>query len=221
MISTWFTARILSPTWRRPQRSAGEPGNTKYFNSLFVPQSCNRSSALLCNLTPPPSPSLNPSPLTEVKGCLTWDNSANSRAGSADAGDDDEAKSFILQPGDGDIIRISRRHPWNLVGISVGLLRLSPPHCEGHLPPLCGLAHHAHHHVVTRTQHRLAVHGDYLVTGEQPAVQVRRSPRYYVADGDLIGRLVKMTQLTVLTRPLPEIPPPSRPLSGSRSLTRV
>ena len=28
-MSTWFTARIRSPTWRRPQRSAGDPEENK------------------------------------------------------------------------------------------------------------------------------------------------------------------------------------------------
>ena len=37
LISTWFTARILSPTCSLPQRSAGEPEKTKYVSKCLFP----------------------------------------------------------------------------------------------------------------------------------------------------------------------------------------
>ena len=38
---------------------------------------------------------------------LTWDDSADGRASSAHAGDDDEAKAFVLQPGDADVVGVA------------------------------------------------------------------------------------------------------------------
>ena len=136
-----------------------------------------------CNLTPPCF-----TELSRGRG-LTWDNSADGGACPADAGDDDEAKSLVLQPGDGHVVRIAGGHPRHLAGLPVALLWLSPPDSERHLAPLSGVAHHPHHHVMAGAQDGLPVHPDDLVAREQPAVQVSRSPRYNVPYGDLVGIL--------------------------------
>ena len=41
LISTWFTARILSPTWSLPHLSAGEPGQRKCDKQMLVPSRLN------------------------------------------------------------------------------------------------------------------------------------------------------------------------------------
>ena len=38
---------------------------------------------------------------------LTWDDSSDGRASSAHAGDDDEAKAFVLQPRDAHVVWVA------------------------------------------------------------------------------------------------------------------
>ena len=137
-----------------------------------------------CNLTPPCF-----TELSRGRG-LTWDDSADGGARPADAGDDDEAESLVLQPGDGHVVRIAGGHPRHLAGLPVALLWLSPPDSERHLAPLSGVAHHPHHHVVAGANHAPPVHRNDLVTGEESAVQVGGAARYDVSDGDLVRKLV-------------------------------
>ncbi len=65
------------------------------------------------------------------------------------------------------------------------MLVYSSPHCEGH-PAIAGRGpHQPDDLVVGRVQNLLAVDGDDLVAGEQPAVDVGGTARNYVTDGYL------------------------------------
>ena len=79
-ISTWFTARILSPTCSRPHRSAGDPER--------------RTS------------SVNKSVQDQWSLVSTWYYSADGGAGPANTGDDDKPEALVLEPGHGHVVRV-------------------------------------------------------------------------------------------------------------------